>query len=119
LIVLVQGLEIAYVAQSLDLLIAKPNTVVEVTQPNHRVVVFDRPVALELESMADCLIITITFLVVGEASSKVSRNETNRRIAILDANRNSSFVPCHTRHASLRFVSKEPEISPYVIAYLL
>jgi hypothetical protein len=64
-------------AQSLNLLIAEAHAVVEISQPDHSVVVFDRSVALELESMTNCLIITIAFLVVGETSSKMSRNKTN------------------------------------------
>jgi hypothetical protein len=90
------------VAKSLDLLITKSYAVVEVAQPNHRVMVFDRSVALELESMADSLVVAVAFLVVGEASSKMGCYETYRGITILNANGNSSFVSCHPRHTGLR-----------------
>jgi hypothetical protein len=91
------------VAKSLDLLITKSYAVVEVAQPNHRVMVFDRSVALELESMADSFVVAIAFLVVCEASSQMSRHKTYRGITIFNANGNSSFVSCHSRHAGLHF----------------
>src|SRR5262245_36138521 len=66
--------------------------------------IFDRPISLEPQAMVDSLVVTIAFLVVGEAGCKMGGYEAYRSVGVLHADCHCAFVACHARHASLPLV---------------
>lgn len=69
LVVFVQALEVADMAESLHFIIAEAYPVIEVAEPDDRIMVLNRSVPLEAQAMADGFIVSITFFVIGKASS--------------------------------------------------
>jgi hypothetical protein len=105
LIILIQRLEVTHMTQSLNLLVVKTNAVVEVTKPDHCIVVLNRSVTLELQAVTNRFVVTIAFFVVGKAGCKMGCDEADRRVAVFHANSDGAFVTSHARHASLSSVS--------------
>ena len=84
-----------------NLIITKSYPVVKIAKPNYGVVVFDRSVLLESESMAYGLVISIPLIIVGKSGGKMSCNKTYSRVRILETNSTSALVASHSRKASL------------------
>lgn len=105
LIVLVQALEISNFDHLSSPLVTHTDAVVEVSEPYDGVMVLDSSVALKAETMADGAIVLVPFFVVGKASSKMCRHQTDRRICIIHANGDSSLVASNSGHAGLEDIS--------------
>jgi len=59
-------------------------------------VIVDGPVPLEPKSMADCSVIPVPLLVVGETSRKMGGHETHAGVGKLHTNCRRAFVACHS-----------------------
>lgn len=92
LIILVQTLEVPDLDQLSSSLVAHAYTVVEISEPDDGVMVLDSPVPLEAKTMADGAIVLVPFFVVGKASSKMCRHQTDRGVCVIHANCNGSLV---------------------------
>lgn len=57
-----KALQVTHFNQVLDLFIRQPNPVVEITQPDHRIMVVNRSILLEPKTVGDGLIVSIPLL---------------------------------------------------------
>ena len=105
LIVLIQCIEIASFDQLPCFIIAQAYSVVEISQPDDCIMVFNGSVALEAEAIVDCTVVTIAFLVISKTSSQMGSYEADAGVRILHSYGHRPFVSRHARHASLLTVS--------------
>jgi hypothetical protein len=101
LVILVKLAEFVSVNQLSSTLVAYADAVVEVAEPYDRLVIIDRPVTLESQTVGDGAVVLVAFFVVGETSSKMRCDETDRSIRVLHPDGNCTLVACHSTHTSL------------------
>ena len=88
LIVLVERPKVACLNQAADLVIAKTDSIVEVTEPNDSIVVINGSIPLEPKTVTDGTIVAVSLLIIRKAGGKMSCHK-----ALLE--------PCqHCRHGS-------------------
>lgn len=63
--------------------------------------VVNAPIPLEAQPMMNCCIVLVTFIVIGEAGSKMGSDETKLRICIVEPYSDSTLVACHTGQTRL------------------
>ena len=69
LVVFIEFSKVTLGQSIVDPLIGQPYAVIKVAKPYNSIVVFDRPVSLETQTMTDSLVISISLLKVCESSS--------------------------------------------------
>lgn len=72
LIVLVERPKVACLNQAADLVIAKTDSIVEVTEPKDSIVVIDGSIPLEPETVTDGTVVAVSLLIVRKAGGKMS-----------------------------------------------
>lgn len=72
LIVLVERTKVACLNQAADLVIAKTDSIVEVTEPNDSIMVIDGSIPLEPKTVTDGTIVAVSLLIVRKAGGKMS-----------------------------------------------
>ena len=73
-------------------MIPQANSVIEVTEPNGRVVISDGPILLKSQATIDSLVVSISFVVVPESSGQMGRDEADACIGKVKSNGTASFV---------------------------
>ena len=63
--------------------IAKTDSVIEIPYPDNSVMVFDRSVALEMQTLADSTIISIPLLIICETSGQMGSHEAKARVCVI------------------------------------
>ena len=64
LVILVQRGKVSILNESPDFLVAQPNTIVEVAEPNDRIVVVYGSIAQEAQAVSDGLVVSVPFVVI-------------------------------------------------------
>lgn len=83
LIVSIEGLQIAGLNKPPYFVITQANSIVEIAEPDNRIVVFDRAITLEAETMIDGSEVTIPLFVIGEASGKMSSYQADPSVGVI------------------------------------
>lgn len=101
LIVFVEFIEHSKLDVFSDFVITETYAIVEITEPYDRVMIFDRPIPLESQAMADGFIISIPLVIVGKSSSKMCSDKTHSRVRVFEPDSATTFVASHSRKSGL------------------
>jgi hypothetical protein len=76
LIILVEAFNVPSFNQLPGSIVAKSNPVVEISEPNDRVMIVNGAISLEPQPVADCFVVSVPFFVIGETGRKMGRHKT-------------------------------------------
>lgn len=104
LVIFVKPFQVADLGIMPCLLVAKPDAIIKIAEPHHVVVIINRSISLKPQALTNGFVVSVSFLVICESSGQMGGDEAQRGVGILESDRDCAFVPCNTRHASLRHI---------------
>ena len=101
LIIPKQSLQIATFDKAASPLVTLIDSIIEVSQPEDRIVISYGPVAVKAEAVTDGVVVTVSLFDICKASCHVSGHEAERGVCVFHPNGDGTFIAGHAGETGL------------------